>query len=167
MQTTFSNGLNPSFYGKQLRSGVPAYDNNSGIRTVGGYISDSNSADVKFGTPLFAATSKPNAFLGVYNASTSPLFVGYLLNRNFTNEYSPAHADFLLNGQPADALYHGAIWLVVPAGLTPAVGDKLYIDASDGTTLTTTSTSNIDLKSTVKEITTESGTSYMLVMVEA
>lgn len=167
MQTTFSSGLNPSFYGKQLRSGVPAYDNNSGIRTVGGYISTDNTADVLFGTPLFVDPSTPNAFMGIYDVSDSPLFVGYLLNRNFTNEYSPAHADHLLNGQPADAVYHGAIWLEVPSGLTVAVGDKLYIDASDGVTLTTTSTSNIDLKSTVKEITTESGVGYMLVMVEA
>jgi hypothetical protein len=166
MQTTFSGGLNPSFYGKQIRSGVPAYDNNGGIRTVGGYISTSNSADVKFGTPLFANTTTPNAFMGAYNASTAPLFVGWLINRSFVNEYSPAHADFLLNGTPADALYHGAIWITVPAGLNPTVGAKLYVDASTGA-LTLTSTSNIDIKSTVKEIVQESGTKYMLVMVEA
>ena len=166
MQTTFSGGLNPSFYGKQLRSGVPAYDNNGGIRTVGGFISDSNSSDVKFGTPLFVAAASPNAFMGAYNASTAPLFRGWLLNRNFVNEYSPAHADYLLNGQPADALYHGAIWIVVPNGLTVAVGDKIYVDASTGA-LTTTSTSNIDTHSTVKEVTDESGVKYMLLMVEA
>ena len=166
MQTTFSGGLNPSFYGKQLRSGVPAYDNNGGIRTVGGFISNSNSNDVPFGTPLFVAAATPNAFMGVYNVSTAPLFAGWLLNRNFVNEYSPAHADHLLNGQPADALYHGAIWIKVPEGLTPAVGGKIYVDASTGA-LTTTSTSNIDLKSTVKEITNESGVKYMLLMVEA
>lgn len=166
MQTTFSGGLNPSFYGKQIRSGVPAYDNNGGIRTVGGYISNSNTSDVKFGTPLFAATTTPNAFMGAYNASTAPVFVGWLMNRNFVNEYSPAHADFLLNGTPADALYHGAIWITVPVGLSPTIGSKLYVDASTGA-LTLTSTSNIDLKSTVKEIVQESGTKYMLVMVEA
>ena len=89
-----------------------------------------------------------------------------MLNRNFVNEYSPAHADHLLNGEPADALYHGAIWLEVPAGLSAAVGSALYADATTGA-LTLTSTSNIDLKAKVKEITSEAGKSYMLVMVEA
>lgn len=166
MQTTFANGLNPAFYGKQIRSGVPAYDNNGGIRTVGGFISKSNTDNVKFGTPLFVASTAPNAFMGKYNATTAPIFRGWLLNRNFVNEYSPAHADYLLNNQPADALYHGAIWITVPAGLNPIVGSALYVDATTGE-LTLTSTSNIDLKSVVKEVTEESGTKYMLVMVEA
>lgn len=165
MQTTFANGLNPSFYGKQLRSGVPAYDNNGGIRTVGGYISNTNTADIPFGSPLFVAASAPNAFLGVPPVS-DPIFVGFLLNRNFVNEYSPAHADHLLNNSPADALYHGAIWIKVPQGLSPTVGASLYADATTGA-LTLTSASNIDLKAKVKEITAESGASYMLVMVEA
>lgn len=164
MQTTFANGLNPSFYGKQIRSGVPAYDNNGGIRTVGGYISNTNTDDIPFGSPLFIAASAPNAFLKTPPVS-NPLFAGFLLNRNFVNEYSPAHADHLLNGEPADALYHGAIWLTVPAGLSPTVGASLYADASTGA-LTLTSSSNIDLKAKVKEITNEAGTSYMLVMVE-
>lgn len=165
MQTTFSGGLNPSFYGKQLRSGIPAYDNNGGIRTVGGYISNNNTNDVPFGSPLFVTAAAPNAFLGVPPAS-NPIFAGFLLNRNFVNEYSPAHAGHLLNGEPADALYHGALWLEVPSGLSAAVGSKLYADTSTGA-LTLTSASNIDLKATVKEITAESGKSYMLVMVEA
>ena len=165
MQTTFANGLNPSFYGKQLRSGVPAYDNNGGIRTVGGYISNSNTADIPFGSPLFMTAAAPNAFLKTPPVS-NPLFAGFLLNRNFVNEYSPAHADHLLNGEPADALYHGAIWLEVPNGLSAAVGSALYADATTGA-LTLTSSSNIDLKSKVKEITSEAGKSYMLVMVEA
>lgn len=166
MQTTFANGLNPAFYGKQIRSGVPAYDNNGGIRTLGGFISDSNTDSVKFGTPIFAAAATPNAFMGKYNGSTAPLFRGWLLNRNFVNEYSPAHADYLLNGQPADVLYHGAIWITVPEGLTPTVGAALYVDSSTGE-LTTTASSNIDLHSVIKEVTAESGTSYMLLMVEA
>ena len=166
MQTTFANGLNPAFYGKQIRSGVPAYDNNGGIRTIGGFISKNNTENVKFGTPLFAASATPNAFMGKYNVSTAPLFRGWLLNRNFVNEYAPAHADYLLNNQPADVLYHGAIWITVPEGLTPTIGAALYVDASTGE-LTTTSTSNIDLKSVIKEVTEESGTTYMLVMVEA
>lgn len=165
MQTTFSGGLNPSFYGKQLRSGVPAYDNNGGIRTVGGYISNNNTTDVPFGSPLFVTAAAPNAFLGV-PPSSNPIFAGFLLNRNFVNEYSPAHADHLLNGEPADALYHGALWLEVPSGLSAAVGSALYANTSTGA-LTLTASSNIDLKSTVKEITTEAGKSYMLVMVEA
>lgn len=165
MQTTFAGGLNPSFYGKQLRSGVPAYDNNGGIRTIGGYISNNNTADVPFGSPLFVTVAAPNAFLGV-PPSSNPHFVGFLLNRNFVNEYSPAHADHLLNGEPADALYHGALWLEAPSGLNAPIGSKLYADASTGA-LTLTASSNIDLKSTVKEITTEAGKSYMLVMVEA
>lgn len=166
MQTTFANGLNPAFYGKQIRSGVTAYDNNGGIRTIGGFISKNNTENVKFGTPLFAASATPNAFMGKYNVSTAPLFRGWLLNRNFVNEYAPAHADYLLNNQPADVLYHGAIWITVPEGLTPTIGAALYVDASTGE-LTTTSTSNIDLKSVIKEVTEESGTTYMLVMVEA
>lgn len=165
MQTTFSGGLNPSFYGKQLRSGVPAYDNNGGIRTVGGYISNNNTDDVPFGSPLFVTAAAPNAFLGVPPAS-NPRFAGFLLNRNFVNEYSPAHADHLLNGEPADALYHGALWLEVPSGLGPAVGSKLYAKLATGA-LTTSSESSIELKATVKEITAEAGKSYMLVMVEA
>jgi hypothetical protein len=165
MQTTFSGGLNPSFYGKQLRSGVPAYDNNGGIRSVGGFISSSNTAVAYFGSPVFVDPSAPSAFMMVPSGSANK-FRGWLVNRNFVNEYSPAHADHLLNNQPADALYHGAIWIKVPVGLTVAVGDALYADASTGA-LTKTSTSNIDLKSVVKEVTVESGTSYMLLMVEA
>ena len=165
MQTTFSGGLNPSFYGKQLRSGVPAYDNNGGIRTVGGYISNNNIADVPFGSPLFAKADAPNAFLGV-PPSNNAIFVGFLLNRNFVNEYSPAHADHLLNGEPADALYHGALWLEVPSGLSVAVGSKLYANIVTGA-LTVNSSSDMNLNATVKEITTEAGKSYMLVMVEA
>lgn len=165
MRTTFSGGLNPSFYGKQLRSGVPAYDNNGGIRTVGGYISNNNPDAIPFGNPLFVTAAAPNAFLGVPPAS-NPIFAGFLLNRNFVNEYSPAHADHLLIGEPADALYHGALWLKVPSGLSVTVGSKLYANASTGA-LTLTSASSIDLKATVKEITAEAGKSYMLVMVEA
>lgn len=164
MQTTFGGGLNPSFYGKQLRSGVPAYDNNGGIRTVGGFISDANAENIPFGSPVFVDAGSPNAFLGV--PPSSPVFAGFLLNRNFVNEYSPAHADHLLNGEPADALYHGAVWLEVPTDLTVTVGAKLYADATTGA-LTTVEGSNIDLKSTVKEITAESGKDYMLIMVEA
>ena len=71
----------------------------------------------------------------------------------------------MLNGEPADALYHGAIWIEVPQGLSATVGAALYADATTGA-LTLTSTSNIDLHAKVKEITNESGKSYMLVMVQ-
>lgn len=164
MQTTMAGGLNPSFKGKALRSGVPAYDNNSGIRTKGGYISEANANPVAFGSPLFVTTSAPNAFLSTPAAGA--VFAGYLLNREFINEFSPAHASTLIQLQPADAVYHGAIWLALPDGVAPTVGAKLYADATTGA-ITLTGTSNIDLHSTVEEVELVDGVLYALVMVEA
>ena len=167
MQTTFSNGLNPSFYGKQIRSGVPAYDNNGGFRTAGGFISSSNTAVAYFGSPIFVNPASPNAFM-LAKAGSVTLFRGWLVNRYFVNEYSPAHADHLLNNQPADVLYHGAIWIKVPEGLSPAVGNLVYLDSNGDLAVgSSVGGGGTDLHSVIKELTVESGDKYMLLMVEA
>ena len=84
------------------------------------------------------------------------------------NEYSPAHADFLLNNQPADAVYHGLIWLEAPSGSTPVVGNVLSYDTTNKVVAVgaTVASGNIDLKATVKEITSENGATYMAVFVD-
>lgn len=131
MVTTFAGGLNPSFYGAQIRSGVPAYDNNGNVRTVGGFISASNTNPALFGTALYAAPAKPNEFY-VGPTAAATVFRGILLNRFAVNEQSPAHADRLLNTQPADAIYEGAVWVTVDSYATAIVGGTVTAD-TDGT----------------------------------
>lgn len=160
MQTTFANGLSPSFYGKQIRSGVPAYDNNGGIRTVGGLISASNTEKAYFGRAVFATTADPDAFL--IGGASGRVFRGVLLNRNYVNEQLPCHADFLLNGQPADAVYHGALWIKFADLTGVVVGADLY-STSDGT-ITVTSTGNTQIPAKVKSIDTEN--KLVLIMIE-
>lgn len=130
MQTTFSAGLSPSFYGKQPRSGVPARVENGDIRTVGGFIASANTNEAKFGYALYAAPAKPEQFFVGATASAT-LFRGILLNQNYVNEQLPAHADHLLNNQPAAAVYEGTLWVTVADFANTPVGSKIGAD-TDG-----------------------------------
>ena len=146
MQTTFSNGLGVSFFGKGITPGMPAHVANGGTRTIGGTISASNTNVAKFGCALFVDPTKPSEFI-VGKTESATLFRGILMNRNMVNQQMPAHADYILNETPADAFYQGAIYVEV-AG-TVAVGDAVYAKA-DGT-LTNVSTSNTAINGIVKE----------------
>lgn len=130
MQTTFSQGLNASFYGKKPMSGVPAYAHNAGIRTVGGFISKDNTNKANFGYAMFADPSAPDAWF-VGSSGSATLFRGILMNSYFVNEQLPAHADYLLNNQPASAIYEGSVWVSVADFSATNVGDGLVAD-TDG-----------------------------------
>lgn len=140
MQTTFANGLGFSFYGKANRSGVPAYDNNGNIRTVGGYISEDNTVEAKFGVALFATTDKPNAFIVGKSVNSPTVFRGILMNSYRVNENLPAHADHLLNTQPADAIYEGAVWVALNDFADATVGASVNALDADGTLQVATGT---------------------------
>lgn len=130
MQTTFTQGLNASFYGKKPMSGVPAYAHNAGIRTVGGFISKDNTNKAKFGYAMFAKPAEPDAWFAG-SAGGATLFRGVLMNSYFVNEQLPAHADELLNNQPASAIYEGSVWVAVADFAATNVGDSLNAD-TDG-----------------------------------
>ena len=161
MQTTFANGLSPSFYGKQIRSGVPAYDNNGGIRTVGGLIAASNTNPALFGCALFGTTADPDAFLV---GGATGVFRGILMNRAYVNEQLPGHADRLLNGQPADAIYHGAVWVTLANATGAVVGATVYAFADGTLTCNSAATGAVAIPAKVKSIDTEN--KLYLIMVE-
>ena len=69
------------------------------------------------------------------------------MNRNMVNQQMPAHADFILNGTPADAFYQGAIYVEIEG--TVKVGDAVYAK-TDGS-LTNVSSSNTAINGIVKE----------------
>lgn len=146
MQTTFSNGLGVSFFGKGITPGMPAHVANGGTRTVGGTIDKSNTNIAKFGCALFVDPAKPSNFI-VGPTVSAILFRGILMNRNMVNQQMPAHADYILNETPADALYQGAIYVAIEG--TVKVGDKVYAK-SDGS-LTNVESSNTAINGIVKE----------------
>lgn len=146
MQTTFTNGLGVSFFGKGITPGMPAHVANGGTRTIGGTIAASNTNVAKFGCALFVDPTKPSEFI-VGPTASATLFRGILMNRNMVNQQMPAHADYILNETPADAFYQGAIYVEV-AG-TVKVGDAVYAKA-DGS-LTNVSSGNTAINGIVKE----------------
>lgn len=146
MQTTFSNGLGVSFFGKGVTPGMPAHVANGGTRTIGGTIDKSNTNIAKFGCALFVNPAKPSNFI-VGPTVSATLFRGILMNRNMVNQQMPAHADYILNETPADAFYQGAIYVAIEG--TVKVGDKVYAKA-DGS-LTNVSSSNTAINGIVKE----------------
>lgn len=136
MQSTFKDGLKVGFKGKGITPGIPAYVENGGIRTVGGLISNDNENKAFFGTALFVVKGDPSKFFvgtaattGV-NPVTPDQFRGILLNRPMVNQQFPGHADWVLNGSPADAIYQGSVWVEINGD--PEVGDDVYANA-DGT----------------------------------
>ena len=146
MQTTFSNGLGVSFFGKGISPGMPAHVANGGTRTIGGTIDKSNTNIAKFGCALFVDPAKPSNFI-VGPTVSATLFRGILMNRNMVNQQMPAHADYILNETPADALYQGAIYVEIEG--TVKVGDAVYAK-TDGS-LTNVSSSNTAINGIVKE----------------
>lgn len=162
MQTTFTNGLSVAFKGKGVTPGMPAYVENGGVRTVGGMIAAENVNTAYFGNAVFAVSTDPskffigNAAVTISGSSVTPnLFRGILLNRPMVNEQFPAHADYVLNQTPADAIYQGAIWVKIDENDTPAVGDSVY-STSTGV-LTTTSSGNTAINAKIKEIDADTG----------
>ena len=78
MQTTFSNGLGVSFFGKGVTPGMPAHVANGGTRTIGGTIDKSNTNIAKFGCALFVDPAKPSNFI-VGPTVSATLFRGILM----------------------------------------------------------------------------------------
>ena len=151
MQTTFTNGLGVSFFGKGITPGMPAHVANGGTRTIGGTIAKTNTNVAKFGCALFVDPTKPLSLLLVQVSAT--LFRGILMNRNMVNQQMPAHADYILNETSADAFYQGAIYVEVDG--TVAVGNAVYAKA-DGT-LTNVSSGNTAINGIVKEFDAATG----------
>lgn len=152
MQTTFVNGLSVAFKGNNATPGMPAYVANGGIRTLGGIIDDTNTNVAYFGTALFADPDAPSKFF-VGPTADATLFRGILLNRPMVNQQMPAHADYVIPGTPADAIYQGAVYVKVAGTL--AVGASVY--ATSTGTLTVTSTGNTAINGIIKEIDTDTG----------
>ena len=143
MQTNMN--LTVAFKGGQKMNGVAMYDNNSGIRTIGGIVSDDNTLDAEFGLAVFApAASIADLIVGKSVTMTSPIFRGLLLGNSGIRENMPARASSYLRGSPATAVYFGALWydtIVREDGTTAAaVGDLLSIQDTTGKVFTRVTT---------------------------
>lgn len=145
MQSNMTLGFN--FYGQQNRSGVPAYNNNGSIHTVGGIISDDNTVTAYFGRAVFTTTSAPHDFVMGKSVNTPTVFRGVLMNSYRVNENLPAHRDYLLNTQPADAIYDGDVWVALKDIEDATVGADVYsVDATGELQVASTSATKIPAK---------------------
>lgn len=126
----------PTVYGKELRSGVPAYDNNSGIRTVGAVIGTSK---VYFGDLVITEDSAKNTV----KVGNTGVIRGILLNQFAVNENMPVQKDYLFSGEPCSILYKGAVW-VKDAATTAAlnIGDAAKFDENGKLSATGTAVNN-------------------------
>lgn len=161
-QSTMTLGV--SWYGTHHHSGVPAYDNNAGIRTVGGFlVPNPEDADVKgwYGGYVFCDPTKPHEhYVDPDGAthSTGHKCLGILMNRYATNEQNPTHVDYLLQNQPTAVIYHGAVWIMVRDA--DGKEDKTtFATYKVGDTIT-----KENLKMVVKEIDSDNG--LLLVMLD-
>ena len=143
MQTNMN--LTVGFKGGQKMNGVAMYDNNSGIRTIGGIVSNSNTLDAEFGLAVFADAADPaQLIIGKSVTMTAAKFRGLLLGNSGIRENMPARASSYLRGTQATAVYFGALWydtITREDGTTaPVVGDLLSVEDATGKVFTRTTT---------------------------
>lgn len=138
--------LSVGFKGKQKMNGVAAYDNNGGIRTLGGMINSANLLPAEFGRAVYAPAANTDQFY-VGSASvaiTNPVFRGLLLGNDGIRENMPARPNEYLAGGPATAVYFGVLWyddITREDGTTtPAVGDQVCAEDATGILHTNTGT---------------------------
>jgi hypothetical protein len=131
------------FKGKAKLNGVAMYDNNGGLRSVGGIIDVDNTVVAKFGLAVFSAVATSDQFvIGKSVAMTTPKYRGVLLANNGILANMPSRPDSYLNGTPATAVYHGALWfddIKREDGTTAAaIGDLLSVQDTTGKVCTRT-----------------------------
>lgn len=114
-----------SGYGTANRAGVPAYDNNGGVRTVGGYVSNDNTLPAKFGLAMYATAQATDALIVGKSQNNPTIFKGILMNRQSVNQQSPAHAEYLINGMVGDCIYHGGVWVKITTG-NATIGSAVF-----------------------------------------
>ncbi len=135
--------LTVGFKGGQSMNGVAMYDNNSGIRTIGGIVSDLNTVDAKFGLAVVAASATPAQFIvGQSVVVTLPKYRGILLGNSGIRENMPARNDSYLRGTPATACYFGVLWFDAitreDLSTAPVIGDLLSYQNTTGRICTRT-----------------------------
>ena len=130
------------FKGAVKMNGVAMYDNNGGLRTVGGIIDNDNTLDAKFGLAVFSDTASPDQFIiGKSVAMGTAKYRGILLGNNGYRTNMPARANQYLRGTPATAVYHGALWfdeITREDTTAPKIGDMLSIQDATGKVFTRT-----------------------------
>lgn len=138
--------LSVGFKGGQKMNGVAMYDNNSGIRTVGGRINENNTLPALFGKGVYAPAANTDQFyVGKTSvAITNPVFRGLLLGNDGIRENMPARPSEYLSGSPATAVYAGVLWyddIFREDGTTlPVVGDQVCLADATGLVATNTGT---------------------------